>query len=145
MPRNQIAARRDHIVGDAALDFLQERQPPTASASPIAQRAHVAHLVTKQRHGSIHQIGHHDHPRFAGIAGRAVRPKHFEVNAVRVNVQPLVPFALAGDEADLLASVAVGHRAREHLLDHAPLPVVQNHARRDDAARTYRGVWAAVP
>ena len=66
-------------------------------------------------------------PGFARRRGLAVGPDQLHVDAVAIDVQPLVPFALAGDQAHLLAAVAVGHLAGEHLLDDLPLPVVQDH------------------
>ena len=45
-----------------------------------------------------------------------------------------VPFALAGDEPDFLAAVAVRHLAAECRLDHRALVVEQHHRGGDDAA-----------
>src|SRR5262249_28240191 len=44
-------------------------------------------------------------------------------------------FTLTGNQAHFLAAVAIGHPAAEYFLDGAPLPAVQHHGRRDDAAR----------
>ena len=64
-----------------------------------------------------------------------VSARHLGVDRVRVDVQPAVLLALAGDQAHLLAAVAVRHRAAEDLLDDRALPVVQQHRGRDDAVR----------
>jgi hypothetical protein len=52
---------------------------------------------------------------------------------VHVHVQAVVHGALAGDQAHLLAAIAVGDPAVEGLLDDLALEVVQDHGRGDDA------------
>ena len=132
---DEIAARRDDVVGHAAFDLLQQRQPSAAEAGAVAPKAHIANRIAEDRHGPVHQVGDDDRPRLARRAGRAVRPQYFQIDAVGVDVQSFVPWTLAGDQTHLLAAVAVGHRALKNVFDQAALPVVQHHRRRDDAVR----------
>src|SRR5262249_39925240 len=69
---------------------------------------------------------------------RASVADDLNVDTVGIDMQPIMPLALAGDQAYLFAAIAVGHLAAEDCFDHPALPAVQDHGRRDDAARADR-------
>src|SRR5262249_1275875 len=90
--------------------------------------------VAEDRHGPVGQVGDDHGTRLAGTNRPAIA-EDFHVDAVGVDMQAVVALALASDQADFLATITVGHRAGEYLLDDAARPAAQDHGSGDDAAR----------
>ena len=67
---DQLAGGGDDVVGLAALERFQQRQPAAARANTIREHADVADLVADQRHREVAQIGDDDRSRLARRAGR---------------------------------------------------------------------------
>src|SRR5580704_5059555 len=123
------------VVGHAAGDALHEGQAATAGTGALRPYADVLDPVTDEGHAAVVEVGEDDGALLARGRGAAVLAQEFDVQVLDVEVHALVALALAGDQSDLLAAVAVGDPAAEHLLDERALVSHQHHGGGDDTAR----------
>ena len=108
------AVRQAQHVPLPAVNPAQDRQSP-AAGTRLTDLGKVAEPVTDQGHGEVVQGGQHHLAGLARCTGPAVGVQDLDDEILRLHVVVLVPGALQGDVAGLLAAVGVGDPGRPRL------------------------------